>query len=479
MSSNPKNAKRTKIVATISDYRCTPEFIQNLLDEGMNVVRFNSAHITPDAADKMLKAVRSVSADIPVLIDTKGPEVRITEIKEPFEFNTGDTFTFEGNIEGVSSPDAIYVNYNNFANEISVGNKILIDDGELEFDVIDKKDGKLFCKATNSGTMKGRKSVNVPGVHVKLPSLSQKDLSFIEWAIEADVDFIAHSFVRDKHDVLDIQKLLDAKDSKIKIISKIENQVGVDNLEEILDYSYGIMVARGDLGIEIEAQKIPTIQRNMIETCIRRKKPVIVATQMLHTMIENPRPTRAEVSDVANAIYSKTDCIMLSGETAYGDYPMEAVRTMTNIAREVEASIAEKHQLDQTAAVDNEIPAFLAKTAVSAIEELDIASIVSDTFTGRTVRFLSAFRPTRPVYGICYSDRIKRELMLSYGVFPYTMDVWKTSDEFKLNALKLLLDDGKITKEDLIVIMGGNFNPNTGVSFSDISTVSTIIEHNK
>lgn len=468
-------AKKTKIIATISDFRCEKDFVKKLYDEGMNVVRFNTAHIGPEDASKMLDTVRAVSSNIPVLVDTKGPEVRLTNMAEEFDFATGDEFKLMGNIEGISTKECIYVNYNNFVKDVEVGLKLLVDDGELAFDIIAKDRDSITIKATNDGKFKSRKSVNVPGAHIKLPALSEKDRDFIQWAIKADVDFIAHSFVRDRDDVLAIQNILDTYNSDIKIIAKIENQIGVDNLDEILDHAYGVMVARGDLGIEIEAHKIPSIQRAMIDKCKKRKKPVIVATQMLHTMIDNPRPTRAEVSDVANAIYQRTDCIMLSGETAYGKYPVESVRTMRNIALEVEANISKEPQKDASSNVDRQIPAFLARTAVQSVKELDIASIVSDTSTGRTVRYISAFRPEKPIFGICYSDRVKRELMLSYGVFAYKMDVWEASDEFKLNALQLLLNDKIVDQDDLVLIMGGNFNPNSGVSFVDISNAKTLL----
>ena len=331
-----QTSKRTKIIATISDFRCEKDFIKKIYNEGVNAIRFNSAHITTEKASEMMSAVRSVTCEIPCIIDTKGFEIRLTKFDTEFNIAKGDVFEFKGNEDGLSSKECIYVNYENFVADIEVGNRILIDDGELNFKVVRKTSGSLFCEARNPGVFKAKKSVNVPGVHIKLPSLSKKDRDFITWAIKQDIDFIAHSFVRNRDDVLAIQNILDTYNSKIKIIAKIENQLDVENIDEILDCAYGIMIARGDLGIEIEAEKIPQIQRQIINKCRKRKKPVIVATQMLHTMIEHPRATKTEVSDVANAIYSGTDCLMLSGETAYGDYPMEAVKTMTKIAKEVE-----------------------------------------------------------------------------------------------------------------------------------------------
>lgn len=330
--------KHTKIVATISDQRCDVEFIKALYEAGMNVVRLNTAHMTEEGLSKVVNNVRAVSQRIGILMDTKGPEVRTTVAvnKEPIPFKSGDKVKISGDPTQETSHDHIYVSYPRFVHDLSVGSDILIDDGDLELKVVEKNNDYLLCEAQNEATLGSRKSVNVPGVRINLPSLTEKDRNNIRWAIEHDLDFIAHSFVRSKQDVLDIQRILDEHCSPIKIIAKIENQEGVDKIDEILEVAYGIMIARGDLGIEVPAEKIPGIQRVLIRKCVEVKKPVIVATQMLHSMINNPRPTRAEVTDIANAIYYRTDALMLSGETAYGKYPVEAVQTMTKVAREAE-----------------------------------------------------------------------------------------------------------------------------------------------
>ena len=302
--------KQTKIVATISDQRCDVDFIKQLFDAGMNVVRMNTAHASREGFEQLIANVREVSNRIGILMDTKGPEVRTTKnAEDTTEYKTGDQVKIIGNPEKETVRGCIYVTYPNFVNDLSVGAKILIDDGDLELKV---------TEVCNDATLASRKSVNVPGVRINLPSLTEKDRNNILYAIEKDIDFIAHSFVRNKQDVLDIREILNAYGSDIKIIAKIENQEGVDNIDEILEVADGIMVARGDLGIEVPQERIPGIQRILIKKCILAKKPVIVATQMLHTMINNPRPTRAEVTDIANAIYYRTDALMLSGETAYG-----------------------------------------------------------------------------------------------------------------------------------------------------------------
>ena len=330
--------KHTKIVATISDQRCEVDFIQKLFDEGMNVVRMNSAHLKDEGFMKIINNVRQVSSRIGLLMDTKGPEIRTTFAEGDIHLKTDDVIRVEGNPEGISSRETIYVSYPNLIERMDVGKDILIDDGEVDLKVTEVHDTYLICVSQNDGVVGSRKSVNIPDVRIDLPSLTEKDIYNIKFAIKNNVDFVAHSFVRSKQDVLDVQKILDEHDSPIKIIAKIENQEGVDNIDEILQVAYGIMVARGDLGIEVAQEKIPAIQRALIRRAIYYKKPVIVATQMLHSMINNPRPTRAEITDIANAIYYRTDAVMLSGETAYGKYPVEAVRTMTQVARESERS---------------------------------------------------------------------------------------------------------------------------------------------
>jgi pyruvate kinase len=311
-------------------------------------------------------------------------------------------------------------------------------------------------------------------VSVNLPSLSDKDRDFIRFAIEQDIEFIAHSFVRRKEDVLAIQSILKEHQSKIKIIAKIENQEGVDNIAEILNHVYGIMVARGDLGIEIAGEKIPGIQRMLVKAAVKRKKPVIIATQMLHSMIEHPRPTRAEISDVANAVYNGTDALMLSGETAYGQYPVEAVSIMARIAIEVENN-KETDDVPSITSIDNEIAAFLANSAYHASRDLKIDAVVIDTLTGRTGRYMAAFRNRNPVYAACYSKRVMRELALSYGVYPFYMDPKESTDTFRKSVVTYLVDNGEISVSNRIVVVGGSFGPRKGASFIEISNVSDLL----
>ena len=470
------NRKRTKIICTISDKRCSVDFIRSLFEEGMDVVRINSAHVTPESALEIVKNTRTVSDKIAILVDTKGPEIRITAMENEtgFEVKKGETVYFADDINGVSGNYLLYTNYSNFVNEVPCGSQILIDDGDVSLTVKEKKFGKLVCNVNNDGKIKGRKSINVPGVSIKLPSVTEKDKLFIEWAVENDLDFIAHSFVRNSSDLREVQRILDKHKSHIKIISKIENREGVENIDEILADCYGVMVARGDLGVEIEAQKIPVIQRELLSKCQARKKPVIIATQMLHTMIDNPRPTRAEVTDVANAIYQRTDAIMLSGETANGKYPVEAVQTMTKVALEVEAHLNPSLYVELTD-VTWPTAAVLAKNLVSMTCKLPIKALIFDTTTGRTGRYLSAFRPHIPMFAKCYRKYVMRELALSYGVFPYFMEKQGSKDDFVSEAVKILLKDRVLEEDAMVGVLGGSFGVQAGASFIELGTAKNMI----
>ncbi|GHT71335.1 pyruvate kinase [Bacteroidia bacterium] len=472
--------KHTKIVATISDKRCDVPFISSLFEEGMNVVRMNSAHLDKEGFERIINNVRQVSNRIGILMDTKGPEVRTTISEDSIFFSAGDTSVIKGDPTGITTKDCIYVSYKGFAGEIKLGDMILIDDGDLELKVIGKENDSLTVEALNDASLGSRKSVNVPGVRINLPSLTEKDIQNIKYAVETEIDFIAHSFVRSKQDVLDIQRILDEHHSPIKIIAKIENQEGVDNIDEILEAAYGIMVARGDLGIEVPQEKIPGLQRILIRKCVAAKKPVIVATQMLHSMINNPRPTRAEVTDIANAIYYRTDALMLSGETAYGKYPVEAVRTMTRVASEAEKTkLAENDIRVPMPNDDLDVTSFLAKQAVKTSSKLHVKAIVTDSFTGRTARYLAAFRGKSPVFAICYRERTTRELALSYGVWAEYQEEKSNTKEYFLNALGKLLKKGMINRNDMVAYLSSSFGEGGGTSFLEINNVGKILDGNK
>lgn len=466
------NTKKTKIICTVSDNNCEVDFLRSLYENGMDVVRLNSAHASIEGAQKVVDNVRAVSDKIAILIDTKGPEIRLTPMDSTagFVLKQGERISFMDSTEGLCSHAGLYTNCKSFVKDIPEGAHILIDDGSADLLVVEKQNDRLVCEAQNTAAIKGRKSINVPGVEIELPSLTDKDRMFINWAIDADIEFVAHSFVRSSKDLEEINEIIRSRDSHLKIISKIENQQGIDNLEEILNECYGVMIARGDLGVEIPAERIPHIQKLMIQKCRARKKPVIVATQMLHSMIDNPRPTRAEVTDVSNAIAQRADAIMLSGETAYGQYPVEAVRTMCRIAEESERYIDVSLDVNLEK-VTKPIAAVLARSIVGATEEIPVKAIIFDTWTGRTGRYLAEFRPKVPIYAMCYNGFTMRELALTYDVYGYKFDITGTKEGFVNNSIKILLEDGKISKGDLVGFIGGSFNDVLGATYMEFKYV--------
>jgi pyruvate kinase len=468
--------KQTKIICTVAHNRCEPEFIKELFDAGMNLVRLNTAHIEIEDAEKIIANIRMVSDRIGVLLDTKGPEVRIRNLEEDLVITAGDTIR----ISATHSPEGGFrVNYEDFISEIPVNSDLMIDDGDIQLKVVDKTDDELICEALNDGGIKNRKSVNVPGIQLSMPALTEKDAQFIDWATRSEVEFIAHSFVRNRDDVMAVQSILDMRKSPIKIIAKIENREGIDNLDSILDVAHGVMVARGDLGIEIPAEEVPSTQKHMIKTCIRRVKPVITATQMLHSMIDNPRATRAEVSDVANAVYDGTDALMLSGETAYGKYPVEAVQTMADIARNVEA---QKTPLSYKLPVVQQAEALmprnhLAKSAVAMAAMLPAKAIITSTKSGDTAQICASYRGKTPIIAISASMRIVRELSLSYGVYAERIDIPPTTDELVKTSLKKLLAEGHFEKNDIIVFIGGGQIYSAHTNFLQVDTPAILLKN--
>ncbi|MBF0112264.1 MAG: pyruvate kinase [Desulfamplus sp.] len=483
--------KKTKIVATISDKNCEPEFLKELYEAGIDVVRLNTAHQTHQEALKVIENVRAVSEKIAILVDTKGPEIRTCPMDTPMNVKYGDYIHIKGleqqesgdkssqkDIKNIdNSPIDLVVSYSKFVEDVPVGSSILIDDGSVALSVVSKNLENrryLVCKVENDGLIYGKKSVNIPSVHVTLPALSQKDKGFIEFAADNDIDFIAHSFVRNRDDVIAVQEILDGKKSKAKIIAKIENSEGVEHLDEILDHVYGIMIARGDLAVEIPAEKIPLVQKKIIRTCIERRKPVIVATQMLHSMIKSPRPTRAEVSDVANACFDFADALMLSGETANGAYPLEAVKMMAKIAAEAESG--RETFLDVPYMHQNKVVAYLAKAAVKASMRLNTRAIIADSMSGDTIRAIAAYRGESPIYAQIYDKRVMRELALSYGVQADYVNVENNSFELLRKSIAGLVKSKQFSPDALVTVLAGHFGIKHGASYIEISTAGSIME---
>lgn len=475
--------KQTKIVASVSDLRCDVEFIKELYEAGVNIIRMNTAHATPDGLRTIIRNVRAVSPHLGILIDTKGPEVRTTGTASPIPYKEGEKVTIIGNPDQDTTHDTICLTYPDICKDVKVGDDILFDDGELDMQIIENDGKKLVVEVKNDGNLGSKKSVNVPCEHIDLPALTEKDKQNILLAIEEDIDFIAHSFVRSKEDLMEVQKILDEHNSDIKIISKIENQEGVDNIDEIIEHCYGIMIARGDLGIEIPAEQIPGIQRMIIKKCVFNKTPVIVATQMLHTMIKNPRPTRAEVSDIANAVFNNTDALMLSGETASGAYPIEAVKTMARIAEQAEADRARySHKVDVDGA-DTNLRDFLCKAAIETTSKLDVKCILTDSGNGDDARTLAAYRGPQPIVAICKHDKLQRWLNLSYGVIA-TYPKKEELEKMFYHTVKKLVNMGTLQMDDKVTYLTGHMgigvaDKSSGVSMLQVNTVSEIFESNK
>ncbi|MEA3568888.1 pyruvate kinase [Paenibacillus phoenicis] len=453
--------RKTKIVCTIGPSSESLENIKKLIMAGMNVARLNFSHGDYEEHGNRIKNIRQASAElgksIAILLDTKGPEIRTGKLKEePIEL-VQDEFITLTTEEILGDKNRISITYKDLPGDVEVGSTILIDDGLIGLTVVDIQGTEIKCRIVNGGTIKSKKGVNVPGVNISLPGITEKDANDIKFGIEQGIDFIAASFVRKASDVLEIRQLLEQHNAThIQIISKIENQQGVDNLDEILEVSDGLMVARGDLGVEIPAEDLPLVQKRMIEKCNRVGKPVITATQMLDSMQRNPRPTRAEASDVANAIFDGTDAIMLSGETAAGKYPVESVLTMSRIAEKAESALEYREIfLKQSNAQQTTVTEAISQAVANSALELNAKAIITSTETGYTARMVSKYRPKAPIIAVTTEDQTLRRLALNWGVTPVKGDIASTTDEMFDKAMKGGLDSGLVKEGDLVVITAG------------------------
>jgi pyruvate kinase len=453
--------RKSKIVCTIGPASESLENIKKLILAGMNVARLNFSHGDFEEHGNRIKTIRQASAElnktVAILLDTKGPEIRTGKLEvEPIELVQDEYLTLTTE-EILGDQNRISVTYSELPNDVQVGSTILIDDGLIGLTVVDIQGTEIKTRIVNGGTIKSKKGVNVPGVAISLPGITEKDTNDIIFGIEQDIDFIAASFVRKASDVLEIRELLEKHNAAhIQIISKIENQQGVDNLDEILAASDGLMVARGDLGVEIPAEDVPLAQKLMIQKCNIAGKPVITATQMLDSMQRNPRPTRAEASDVANAIFDGTDAIMLSGETAAGKYPVESVLTMSRIAEKAESALNHreifmKQQIAQETTVTEAIS---QSVSISALD-LNAKAIISSTVTGHTARVVSKYRPKSPIIAVTTQERTMRQLALVWGVTPVHGLVASSTDELLETAIKGGKDSGLVKAGDLVVITAG------------------------
>lgn len=452
--------KRTKIIATIGPTSESVSMLKELITHGVNIARLNFSHGTHDEHLQRINNIRQASAEVgipvAIMLDTKGPEIRTGTLKEnKITLTAGEIVTLT-TADIIGDAKRFSINYNNLPNDVSVGSQILLDDGLIALSVIAIDGQEISCRILNTGELSNHKGVNVPNTIVKLPAVTEKDRADIAFGIAQQVDFIAASFIRSAKDVLEIRRILEEAEADIHIIAKIENAQGVENLDEILEAADGLMVARGDMGVEIPAEEVPLVQKKMIAKCNKVGKPVITATQMLDSMIRNPRPTRAEASDVANAIFDGTDAIMLSGETAAGKYPLEAVKTMNNIAQITEKALDYEHLLLQ-----NNHMASLSTTAAigyatcMTASNLQAAAIITATESGSTARMISRFRPSSPIIAVTSSEKTLRKLILSWGVTPLLGEKVKDTDTMIDNAITASLQSGFIERGDLVVLTAG------------------------
>lgn len=455
--------RKTKIVCTIGPASESVEMLEKLIEAGMNVARLNFSHGDYEEhgarIQNIRKATEKLGKNVAILLDTKGPEIRTHTMENgAIELQTGSELIVSMK-EVIGTPEKISITYPGLIDDVNVGTTILLDDGLIALEVIeiDKANQEIKTIVRNSGTLKNKKGVNVPGVSVKLPGITEKDAKDIVFGIEQGVDFIAASFVRRASDVLEIRELLEEHNAgHIQVIPKIENQEGVDNIDEILEVSDGLMVARGDLGVEIPAEEVPLVQKELIQKCNQLGKPVITATQMLDSMQRNPRPTRAEASDVANAIFDGTDAIMLSGETAAGNYPVEAVQTMHNIASRVEQAldyplILSKQSKSASMTITDCIGQSVAHTALN----LNVSAIVTPTVSGYTAKMISKYRPKAPIVAVTSDDKVCRKLALVWGVYSSKGEIATTTDEMLDIAVRESLNTGIVKHGDRVVITAG------------------------
>lgn len=455
--------RKTKIVCTIGPASESVDQLVQLIESGMNVARLNFSHGNHEEHGARIanirEAVKKTGKQVAILLDTKGPEIRTNNMEnDTIELTAGKNIIISMT-EVLGTPEKFSITYGGLIHDVAAGSIILLDDGLIGLEVlkVDVVANEIHTKILNSGTLKNKKGVNVPGVSVQLPAITEKDTADIIFGIEQGVDFIAASFVRRASDVLEIRELLQQNGgSEIKIIPKIENQEGVDRIEEILAVSYGLMVARGDLGVEIPAEEVPLVQKRLIEQCNNLGKPVITATQMLDSMQRNPRPTRAEASDVANAIFDGTDAIMLSGETAAGLYPVESVQTMANIASRTEEALNYRDILSKRSRINKaEVAEAMSSSVVHTAHNLNVGAIITPTESGHTAQLIAKYRPKAPIIAITAHEHVVRRLALTWGVYSQVGPTATTTDDMLQIAIDESLKTGIVSLGELVVITSG------------------------
>lgn len=454
--------KKTKIVCTIGPASESVDMLVNLINAGMNVCRLNFSHGDYEEHGARIKnireAVKITGKRVAILLDTKGPEIRTNDMENgAITMKIGNSVRISMT-EVLGTNEKFSITYPELINDVNVGSHILLDDGLIDLEVtdIDRDANEIVTVVKNEGVLKNKKGVNVPGVSVNLPGITEKDANDIRFGIGQGIDFIAASFVRRASDVLEITKILEEENAThIQIIPKIENQEGIDNIDEILKVSDGLMVARGDMGVEIPTEDVPVVQKALIKKCNALGKPVITATQMLDSMQRNPRPTRAEANDVANAIYDGTDAVMLSGETAAGDYPLEAVQTMARIAVRTEETLVNQDSFALKLYSKTDMTEAIGQSVGHTARNLGIQTIVAATESGHTARMISKYRPKAHIVAITFSEQKARSLSLSWGVYATVADKPSSTDEMFNLASKVSQEEGYASEGDLIIITAG------------------------
>lgn len=447
--------RKTKIICTIGPVTSSYKMLEKLAGAGMDVVRLNMSHGDHDSHAKVIKAIKTLNRNshsaIPILLDTQGPEIRTGNLLNDLELKEGDIISVTARTETSVEETSIHINYDDLINTVKVNDVITVDNGLINLKVLEKAERLMHCQVLDGGTLKSKRHVNLPGIRVNLPAITKKDEEDILFGVAQEVDFIALSFVREADDIRKLRKLIGSKAGKIKIIAKIEDQEGVKNLVDIIDEADGVMVARGDLGVEIRIEEMPNVQRRIVRLCAERGKRVIVATHLLESMIDNPIPTRAEVTDVANAIYEEADAVMLSGETTIGKYPVRCVEQLDRIACRSE-DIRGLRFTDELA--KNTDKQHLAATAVELSESLQAKGILVVTRRGIMADYVTNCHPHRsPIYAFTNDSRTRRRLRLNRGLMPYRLTFSKDPEKTILSALKVLRQEAGLQEGDKVVVL--------------------------
>ncbi|MBE7413608.1 MAG: pyruvate kinase [Leptospiraceae bacterium] len=447
--------RKTKIICTIGPATSSTEMIKKLAEAGMNIARLNMSHGNHESHGKIIKKIKSLNKDlkypIALLMDTQGPEIRTGELNTELDLKVGEKFTFHIIPGKEAEETSVYVNYNDIVKDLKIGDKVTVDNGLINLKVLEIKENELVCEVIDGGKLGSRKHINLPGIRVNMPSITPRDYKDILFGLSEDIDFIALSFVRSPDDVIQLRQIIEENNGHAQIIAKIEDQEGVRNFKEIIAVADGVMVARGDLGVEIEIEELPIIQRKIIKECALAGKRVIVATHLLESMIHNPSPTRAEVTDVANAVYEEADAIMLSGETASGKFPIRCVEMLNKIAMRIEQSEGVGYVREKTPSSKKEE---LARSAARLADSISAPAIIVITRRGTTANNVTNFHPSYPaIHAFTNMTSVRRKLWLNRGVLPYRVDFSSDPEKTITHAIEILKKNNMVLSGDQVVIL--------------------------